>query len=116
MKKLTMARIIEVNPHWIVYRNEQQGTSYLDLSACANSYARRAPQEENESCRCVGERMERNGTVSYELFDIGHTEISCPMKPSAFQALLGKLTGKEPDDGYSLERQLNHFGWKTIGK
>ena len=51
----------------------------------------------------------------YELFNVGHTRIKCPLKPNVFQKLLG-TAGKLREQYEAFEARLNSMGWKTISE
>lgn len=121
MKEIKLSDVLEINPYWLIYRNENREKAYLDLSASANSFSRAMQLPEEDGLRCVGLRYEENGTGCYELFNIGHTKVVCPLKPGFFAALAGKLGGKDPEkllrEAFeAFEQRLNAAGWKTVAR
>ena len=66
----------------------------------------------------MGTRYEKDGFGCYELFNVGHTLIKCPLKPNPIQKLLGgkKAEEKLREQYEAFESQLNSRGWKTIAE
>ena len=119
MKEIKLSDVLEINAYWLIYRNENKEKAYIDLSASANSFSRVTQQAGTDGLRSVGQRYEENGVGYYELYNIGHTRISCPMKPGFMGVLSCKLSGKDPvqtqrETFLSLEERLNAVGWRTV--
>ena len=105
MNEISVKQIKEITQFWVVYRKDSGEPGHIQLSACANSFA----IQRGGDGSCVGVRYEKDGFGFYELFNVGHTRIKCPLKPKLFGSA-AKLREKYE----SIEKQLNEFGWKTI--
>ena len=105
MNEISIKQIREISEFWVVYTKDTGETGHIQLSACANNFSIHHGGES----RCVGLRYEKDGFGCYELFNVGHTLIKCPLKPKLFGSA-AKLREKYE----SIEKRLNEFGWKTI--
>ncbi len=116
MTDISIRQIDEIGKYWIVYRKEHGEPGHIQLSACANNFSIHRRCESGGGLKCVGLRYEKDGCGYYELFNVGHTRIQCPLKTSFLQSLLkGKKAEPFLRQQYeAIERQLNGFGWKTI--
>ena len=116
MKQIHISKIEDVNNYWLVYRDDSDTVRHLDLSACANSYARRHPECPQAGHRIIGTRKLQGAMGVYELYDIGHSQILCPAKPGLWASLLAKLTGKtlSEDLWLEFEQTLNQNGYCTV--
>ena len=107
MNEISIKQIREISEFWVVYTKDTGETGHIQLSACANNFSIHHGGES----RCVGLRYEKDGFGCYELFNVGHTLIKCPLKPRLFGSA-AKL--REKYEG--IEKRLNEFGWKTLQK
>ena len=107
MTELTCKQIRRIDEYWLVYAKDDGSEGHIQLSACANNFSILRGGETN----CVGLRYEKDGFGCYELFNVGHTLIKCPLKPKLFGSA-AKL--REKYEG--IEKRLNEFGWKTLQK
>ena len=107
MTEISIKQIKEIGEFWIVYAKDDGSNGHIQLSACANNFSILRGGAEN----CVGLRYEKDGFGFYELFNVGHTLIKCPLKPRLFGSA-AKL--REKYEG--IEKRLNEFGWKTLQK
>ena len=107
MNEISVKQIQEITPYWIFYSKESGERGSIQLSACANNFAIHRGGEPGT----VGLRYEKDGFGCYELFNVGHTLIRCPLKPKLFGSAV-KL--REKYEG--IEKRLNEFGWKTLQK
>ena len=105
MTEISIKQIREISEFWVVYTKDTGETGHIQLSACANNFSIHHGGES----RCVGLRYEKDGFGCYELFNVGHTLIRCPLKPKLFGSA-AKL--REKYEG--IEKRLNEFGWKTV--
>ena len=105
MTEISIKQIKEISEFWVVYTKDTGETGHIQLSACANNFSIHHGGES----RCVGLRYEKDGFGCYELYNVGHTLIKCPLKPRLFGSA-AKL--REKYEG--IEKQLNRFGWKTV--
>ena len=105
MNEISVKQIQEITPYWIFYSKESGERGSIQLSACANNFAIHRGGEPGT----IGLRYEKDGFGCYELFNVGHTLIKCPLKPKLFGSA-AKLREKYE----SIEKQLNRFGWKTV--
>ena len=103
MTEISIKKIREISEFWLVY-DKDEGVGHIQLSACANNFA----IQHGGDGTCIGLRYEKDGFGCYELFNVGHTLIRCPLKPKLFGSA-AKLREKYE----SIEKQLNRFGWKT---
>ena len=106
MTEISIKKIREISEFWLVY-DKDEGVGHIQLSACANNFS----IHHGGDPKCVGLRYEKDGFGCYELFDVGHTLIRCPLKPKLFGSA-AKL--REKYEG--IEKRLNEFGWKTLQK
>ena len=104
MTEISIKKIREISEFWLVY-DKDEGVGHIQLSACANNFS----IHHGGDPKCVGLRYEKDGFGCYELFNVGHTLIRCPLKPKLFGSA-AKLREKYE----SIEKQLNRFGWKTV--
>ena len=107
MNEISIKQIREISEFWVVYTKDTGETGHIQLSACANNFSIHHGGES----RCVGLRYEKDGFGCYELFNVGHTLIKCPLKPRLFGSA-AKLREKYE----AIEKRLNEFGWKTLQK
>ena len=105
MTVISIKQIKEIGEFWVVYAKDDGSRGHIHLSACANNFSILRGGAEN----CVGLRYEKDGFGFYELFNVGHTLIKCPLKPRLFGSA-AKLREKYE----AIEKQLNSFGWKTV--
>ena len=105
MTEISIKQIKEIGEFWVVYAKDDGSRGHIQLSACANNFS----IHHGGDPRCVGLRYEKDGFGCYELFNVGHTLIKCPLKPKLFGSA-AKL--REKYEG--IEKQLNRFGWKTV--
>ena len=116
MNEIFLKQIDEVTPFWVFYSKDSGEPGNIQLSACANNFTIHRGYASEDSLQCVGVRYEKDGFGCYELFNVGHTLIKCPLKPNPIQKLLG---GKKAEEKLrvayeAFEEQLNSRGWKTI--
>lgn len=104
MTEISIKKIREISEFWLVY-DKDEGIGHIQLSACANNFS----IHHGGDPKCVGLRYEKDGFGCYELFNVGHTLIKCPLKPKLFGSA-AKLREKYE----AIEKQLNRFGWKTV--
>ena len=112
MNEIFLRQINEVTPFWLFYSKDSGEPGNIQLSACANNFT----IQRGGDGTCVGLRYEKDGFGCYELFNVGHTLIKCPLKPGPLQSLLGgkKAEAKLRREFEAFEEQLNSRGWKTI--
>jgi hypothetical protein len=111
MTEISIKQIKEIGEFWIVYAKDDGSTGHIQLSACANNFAIHRSYTSEDGLKCVGLRYEKDGFGCYELFNVGHTLIKCPLKPKLFGSA-AKLREKYE----AIEKRLNEFGWKTLQK
>ena len=109
MTEISIRQIREISRFWLVYDKEKGVPAHIQLSACANNFAVHRGYVSDDGLQCVGLRYEKDGFGCYELFNVGHTCIRCPLKPKLFGSA-AKLREKYE----AIEKQLNRFGWKTV--
>lgn len=116
MNEISIKQIDQISQYWIVYTKESGEPGHIQLSACANNFAIHRGCASEDGMQCVGLRYEKDGFGCYELFNVGHTLVKCPLKPGALQKLLkGKNAESALREKYlDIEKQLNSYGWKTI--
>ena len=116
MLDISIKQIKEISPFWVFYVKEDGEPGSIQLSACANNFTLQRGSGSEAGLQCVGLRYENDGFGCYELFNVGHTLIKCPLKPNPIQKLLGgkKAEEKLREQYESFESQLNSRGWKTI--
>ena len=112
MTEITYKQWRRLDQYWFVYAKEDRSEGHIQLSACANNFA----IHHGGDGTCIGLRYEKDGFGCYELYNVGHTLIKCPLKPNPVQKLLG---GKKAEEKLraayeAFEQQLNSRGWKTI--
>ena len=115
MTDISMKQIKEITQFWVFYEKETGEPGNIQLSACANNFAAHRGYVSEDGLQCVGLRYEKDGFGYYELFNVGHTRIKCPLKPNVFQKLLG-TAGKLREQYEAFEARLNSMGWKTISE
>ena len=116
MNEIFLKQIDEVTPFWLFYSKDSGEPGNIQLSACANNFSIHRGYTSEDALQCVGTRYEKDGFGCYELYNVGHTLIKCPLKPNPIQKLLG---GKKAEEKLraayeSVEEQLNSRGWKPI--
>ena len=116
MNEIFLKQIDEVTPFWVFYSKDSGEPGNIQLSACANNFSIHRGYVSEDALQCVGVRYEKDGFGCYELYNVGHTLIKCPLKPNPIQKLLG---GKKAEEKLraayeAFEEQLNSRGWKTI--
>ena len=116
MTEISIKQIQEITPYWIFYTKETGDRGSIQLSACANNFSVHRGYVSDDDRQCVGLRYEKDGFGCYELFNVGHTLVKCPLAPGFAQKLLG---GKKAEEKLraayeAIEKQLNDSGWKTI--
>ena len=109
MTEISIKQIKEIGQFWLVYSKPEGAPGHIQLSACANNFAIVRGDRSGDELKCVGLRYEKDGFGCYELFNVGHTLIKCPLKPRFFGS-----AAKLRDRYEAIEKQLNAFGWKTI--
>lgn len=111
MTEISIKQILQIDAYWLRYKKDDGSEGHIQLSACANNFAIHRGGEE----RCLGLRYEKDGFGCYELFNVGHTLIKCPLHPGGLQKLLGgKNAGAKLREQFeAIEAQFNRFGWKT---
>ena len=109
MTEISIKQIKEIGEFWVVYTKPEGAPGHIQLSACANNFAILRGDSSGDELKCVGLRYEKDGFGCYELFNVGHTLIKCPLKPWLFGSA-AKLREKYE----SIEKQLNRFGWRTV--
>ena len=116
MNEIFLKQIDEVTPFWLFYSRDSGEPGNIQLSACANNFSIHRGYTSEDGLQCVGTRYEKDGFGCYELYNVGHTRIKCPLKPNPIQKLLGgKKAGEKLRAAYeAFEQQLNSRGWKTI--
>ena len=116
MNEISIKQIDEITQFWVFYTKPSGEPGNIQLSACANNFAIHRGYVSEDALQCVGVRYEKDGFGCYELFNVGHTLIKCPLKPNPIQKLLGgKKAGEKRRAAYeAFEQQLNSRGWKTI--
>ena len=107
MTELTCKQVRRIDEYWLVYAKDDGSEGHIQLSACANNFSIHRGGEPGT----IGLRYEKDGFGCYELFNVGHTLIKCPLKPKLFGSA-AKL--REKYEG--IEKRLNEFGWKTLQK
>ena len=118
MTEIYMRQIHEITPFWLFYSKDNGEPGNIQLSACANTFAIQRGEVSDDGLKCVGLRYEKDGFGYYELFNVGHTRIKCPLKPNPLQKLLGgkKAEQKLRQQYEEFEQKLNSRGWKTIAE
>ena len=118
MNEISVKQIREITPFWIFYSKESGERGSIQLSACANNFSVHRGYVSDDGRQCVGLRYEKDGFGCYELFNVGHTLIKCPLKPAGLQALLGgkKAADRLRQQYEDIEQQLESHGWKTIAE
>lgn len=123
MDKLRMHKRYFPDRYWLRYTNEAGVLKNVNLSGCANSFklATNNAYDTGDGMKCVGWRYEEDGCLCYELFCIGHLQLSIPLQPGLADRIKYLLLGKKADEAYrekleAFERALNQGGWKTVGK
>ena len=116
MNEISIKQLSEINAYWIFYTKDSGERGSIQLSACANNFSVHRGYTSEDGLQCVGLRYEKDDFGCYELFNVGHTLIKCPLTPNFVQKLLGGKNAKEKlrRQYEELEAQLNGFGWKTI--
>ena len=116
MNEISIKQIDQISQYWIVYTKESGEPGHIQLSACANNFAIHRGYASDGGAQCVGLHYEKDDWGFYELFNVGHTLVKCPLKPSFLQKLLkGKNAEAHLREQYlDIEKQLNSYGWKTI--
>ena len=116
MTEISIKQIDEVTPFWVFYSKESGEPGNIQLSACANNFSVHRGYVSDDGLQCVGLRYEKDGFGCYELFNVGHTLVKCPLTPNPLQKLLGgKKAGEKLRWQYEeFEQKLNSRGWKTI--
>jgi hypothetical protein len=119
MNEINIKQIDEIGPFWLVYAKENGEPAHIQLSACANNFSVLKNYESDDALKCVGLRYEQEGFGCYELFNVGHTRIKCPLRPNPFHLLKAVVKGKKAADllreeYLAVEQQLNAQGWKTV--
>ena len=109
MTEISIKQIKEISEFWVVYTKPDGAPGHIQLSACANNFAIVRGDSSGDELKCVGLRYEKDGFGCYELFNVGHTLIKCPLKPRLFGSA-AKLREKYE----SIEKRLNGFGWRTV--
>ena len=109
MTEISIKQIKEISEFWVVYTKPDGAPGHIQLSACANNFAIVRGEDSGNELKCVGLRYEKDGFGCYELFNVGHTLIKCPLKPRLFGSA-AKLREKYE----SIEKRLNGFGWRTV--
>ena len=115
MNEIFLKQIDEVTPFWLFYSKDSGEPVNIQLSACANNFSIHRGYVSEDGLQCVGVRYEKDGFGCYELYNVGHTRIKCPLKPNVFQKLLG-TAGKLREQYEAFEARLNSMGWKTISE
>ena len=118
MNEISVKQIDEITPFWLFYSKENGEPGNIQLSACANNFFVHRGYVSGDGLQCVGLRYEKDGFGCYELFNVGHTLIKCPLKLGPVQKLLGgkKAEAKLRAEFEAFEQQLNSRGWKTIAE
>ena len=118
MTEISIKQIDEITPFWVFYSKETGEPGNIQLSACANNFAIHRGYVSEDGLQCVGLRYEKDGFGCYELFNVGHTLIKCPLKPNALRKLLGgsQAEAKLRQQYEDFEAKLNSRGWKTIAE
>ena len=116
MTEISIKQIKEIGQFWVVYTRPEGDPGHIQLSACANNFAILRGDSSGDGLKCVGLRYEKDGFGCYELFNVGHTLVKCPLKPGFLQKLLkgGKAEAFLREQYLDIEKQLNSYGWKTI--
>ena len=119
MTEISIDQIREIGQYWLVYLSPEGETKHIQFSACANNFSIHRGSPDEDGLKCVGLRSEDADGGSYELYNVGHTKILCPFKPTIGGTIAALLKGKKPADVQKekfldFERQLNAYGWKTI--
>ena len=116
MIEISNKQINEIGEYWLIYAKENGAPGHIQLSACANNFSIHRGFESGDGMKCVGLRYEKDGFGCYELFNVGHTLVKCPLKPNPLQRLLkgGKAEAYLREQYLDIEKQLNSYGWKTI--
>lgn len=119
MVRLPISPRILPDKYWLFYTNDSGEEKYVDLSGCAGNFERITGHVSSDDLRAVGWRYEKHGQLCYELFNVGHTVLFAPIKPSLFQVLKYRLSGRKPDEAHrdfltAFEAALNQGGWKTV--
>lgn len=119
MVRIPLSKRTLPDQHWLVYFNDDGMKKHIDLSGCAWSFEKITGYVSADGLRAVGWRYEEDGQLCYELFNIGHTVVSAPVKPGLIQTIGYLLSGKKPEEAHkdfltSFEKALNQGGWKTV--
>ena len=89
MTEISIKQIREIGQFWVVYTKPEGAPGHIQLSACANNFAIVRGDRSGDGLKCVGLRYEKDGFGCYELFNVGHTVIKCPLKPKLFGSAAG---------------------------
>ena len=118
MTEISIRQIDEITPFWLFYTKPNGAPGNIQLSACANNFSVQRGHVPEDGLQCVGLRYEKDNFGCYELFNVGHTLIKCPLKPNPLQKLLGgKKAEQKLRAAYEeFEQKLNSRGWKTIAE
>ena len=119
MVRIPLSKRTLPGKHWLVYIDDNGDKKHVDLSGCACSFEKITGYVSSDGLRAIGWRYEEGGQLCYELFNVGHTVLFAPVKPSFVQTLGYILSGKKPEDAHkdllaSFEEALNQGGWKTV--
>lgn len=116
MTEISIKQIDEITPFWLFYTKPNGEPGNIQLSACANNFSVQRGYVSEDDLQCVGLRYEKDGFGYYELFNVGHTRIKCPLTPNPLQKLLGgKKAEQKLRAAYEeFESRLNSRGFKTV--
>ena len=121
MVAILLTKKIFPDKYWLKYTNADGIVKHVDLSGCANNFSRATGYESQDGLRAVGWQFIEDGQICMELFNIGHTLLVVPLRPSLTQTLGYLLSGKNPQRGHRefLDRfaqALAAGGWKIVNK
>lgn len=121
MVKVKLSRHLLPDRYWLRYTDDAGVVKQVSLTACANSFklATNNAYDIGDGLQGVGWRYEEGGSLCYELFCVGHLQLSIPLQPSLMDRLVYLLQGKRADEAYrhkleAFELALNKGGWKTV--
>lgn len=119
--KISLSKRTLPDQYWLVYINNDGIKKHVALSGCACCFEKITGYVSSDGLRAVGWRYEEAGELCYELFNVGHTVLFAPIKPSLIQTIGYLLSSKKPEDAHkeflaSFEEALNRGGWKTVNR
>ena len=121
MVTLRLTKNLFPDKYWLKFINENGVLKHVDLSACANNFRSKTGYESQDGLKAIGWQYISGNNLCFELFNIGHIQLTVPVKPGPIQALGYLLSGKNPQQGHkefveSFEKALAVGGWKVVCK